>query len=94
MPKSGTMADALAPSTRHEFRHDGRLVYTWDQTLSDVNMYVEVPPGVRAKDLFCEIKHQSISLGLKPNPPYLQARAVFAAAVVASCASFLARIAA
>jgi hypothetical protein len=64
--------DACAPDKRHQFMHEGRVVYEWDQTLSDVNVYVAVPPGCRAKDLFCDIQPQSLRLGLKPNPPYLQ----------------------
>eukprot|EP00227_Mantoniella_beaufortii_P015885 CAMPEP_0197592202 /NCGR_PEP_ID=MMETSP1326-20131121/14923_1 /TAXON_ID=1155430 /ORGANISM="Genus nov. species nov., Strain RCC2288" /LENGTH=41 /DNA_ID= /DNA_START= /DNA_END= /DNA_ORIENTATION= len=40
------MGDKLAPSKRHAFTHEGRVVYEWDQTLEEVNCYVTVPPGV------------------------------------------------
>jgi CS domain len=65
------MAGKLAPSTRHQFLHEGRVIYEWDQTISEVNLYVQVPPGVKAKDLFVIIDSQHLSLGVKPNPPYL-----------------------
>lgn len=65
------MAERLAPLGRHQFVHEGRTVYEWDQTLAEVNMYVEVPPGVRAKDMFCDIEQRHIKFGLKGNPPFL-----------------------
>lgn len=49
-----------------------RVVYEWDQSFSEVNMYVPVPPGVRAKELYCDLTSTTIKFGLKPNPPYLQ----------------------
>jgi hypothetical protein len=63
--------DRLAPSQRHTFTFDNRKIYEWDQTLSEVNIYIDVPPGVRAKELFVEIKQSHIRIGIKPNPPYL-----------------------
>lgn len=68
------MTDKLAPSTRHEFTHQGRKVYEWDQSFSEVNIYVEVPPGVRAKQLFVTITTNHVKLGIAPNPPYLDVR--------------------
>ncbi len=65
------MVDRLAPSTRHKFTHQGRVIYEWDQTFSDVNIYVEVPPGVRGKQLFCTIDSAHVKFGITPNPPYL-----------------------
>jgi hypothetical protein len=32
------MAERLAPSEKHTFTHNGRTVYEWDQTLTEVNM--------------------------------------------------------
>lgn len=66
--------DSLAPSQRHCYKHDNRTIYEWDQTLSEVNIYIEVPPGVRAKQLFVEVKQSHIKIGIKPNPPYLDVR--------------------
>ena len=66
--------DNLAPSQRHCYKHDNRTIYEWDQTLSEVNIYIEVPPGVRAKQLFVEVKQSHIKIGIKPNPPYLDVR--------------------
>ncbi|KXZ50178.1 hypothetical protein GPECTOR_17g815 [Gonium pectorale] len=65
------MAERLAPSSRHQFIHGGRVVYEWDQTYSEVNIYVPVPPGVGGKHLFVDIAHNHLRFGVKPNPPYL-----------------------
>ncbi|KAK9810591.1 hypothetical protein WJX73_002905 [Symbiochloris irregularis] len=65
------MSDKLAPTERHKFTHQGQTVYEWDQTLTELNIYVELPPGVRGKDLFVDITATHLRVGLKPNPPYL-----------------------
>lgn len=65
------MVDRLAPSTRHKFCYQGRTVYEWDQTLEEVNLYVEVPPGVGAKLLDVDISIKHLCVGIKGNPPYL-----------------------
>lgn len=64
-------ADALAPSQRHKYTHNGRVIYEWDQTLTEVNIYITVPTGVRAKHLAVNIQTQHLSVGIKGNPPYL-----------------------
>ena len=68
------MGDQLAPTERHAFRHEGRVVYEWDQTLEEVNMYVEVPPGVTAKVLAVRIDTDEVAIGIRGNPPYLEHR--------------------
>ena len=65
------MSDKLAPADKHKYIHDGKTIYEWDQTLSEVNIYIEVPTGVKAKQLFVDISSSHISLGIHPNPPYL-----------------------
>ena len=64
-------AEALAPSQRHTYTHNGRVIYEWDQTLTEVNIYITVPAGVRAKDLTVDIQSQHLTVGIKGNPPYL-----------------------
>lgn len=59
------------PGQRHVYSHAGKTVYEWDQSLSEVNIYVEVPQGVRAKQLTVSIKPQHLSVGIKDLPAYL-----------------------
>ncbi len=80
------MSDKLAPSERHVFSHQGRKVYEWDQTLAEVNVYVETPPGIRAKDMFCDILRQHIRFGMQGNPPFMDVSANEQEATVCSCA--------
>ena len=65
------MGDKLAPTTRHAYTHEGRVVYEWDQTLDECNFYVRTPPGVKAKILDVEVTSTSVKFGIKGNPPYL-----------------------
>ena len=67
-------AEALAPSQRHSYSHNGRLIYEWDQTLTEVNLYIQVPEGVRAKNLAIAIQNTHLSVGIKGNPPYIDVR--------------------
>ncbi|PRW61363.1 domain-containing 2 [Chlorella sorokiniana] len=60
----------VGPS-RHSFVHDGRTIYEWDQSLSEVNLYIRVPEGVGAKQLDVRITRQHLSVGIKGLPPYL-----------------------
>jgi hypothetical protein len=47
------------------------MVYEWDQTFSEVNLYVAVPPGVGAKQLEVQITVSHLHFGIKGTPPYL-----------------------
>ncbi len=65
------MTEKLAPSERHQYIHSDRIIYEWDQTLQELNIYVQVPQGCRGKDLAVNIQAKHLSIALKGNPPYL-----------------------
>ena len=68
------MSEQLAPSERLAFvTGAGQRVYEWDQTLSEVNAYLDVPPGIKAKHLQVDVTNTRLRVGLKGNPPYLEA---------------------
>ncbi len=52
-------------SQRNEFRHQGRLIYQWDQSLEEVNIYIFPPSGITAKDLRVEIAATRLFVGLR-----------------------------
>ena len=56
---------------RTAFTHDGRAIYEWEQSLDEVRVFVRPPPEVRAKDVECVIRSNSVRLGIKGNPPFL-----------------------
>ena len=49
----------------------GQKVFEWDQTLEEVNMYINLPPNVHPKQFYCKIQSKHVELGIKGNPPYL-----------------------
>lgn len=67
---------------KFEFVHNGARVYSWEQTLEEVLMYIQPPPGTPSKAIECIIRPESMRLGLKGNPPFLSAE--FSSVVVAS----------
>lgn len=58
---------------------------------SEVNIYIEVPAGVPAKQLAVVIKPQHLSVGIKELPPYLNVGAAGAAAARAQRACWACR---
>eukprot|EP00927_Polykrikos_kofoidii_P051775 TRINITY_DN45565_c0_g1_i1.p1 TRINITY_DN45565_c0_g1~~TRINITY_DN45565_c0_g1_i1.p1 ORF type:complete len:344 (+),score=98.96 TRINITY_DN45565_c0_g1_i1:95-1126(+) len=48
--------------------------YTWTQTLSTLEVFVPVKPGVRAKQLICEIGVESLRVGVKGDPLILNGK--------------------
>ncbi|PUZ74162.1 hypothetical protein GQ55_1G043400 [Panicum hallii var. hallii] len=65
------MSEKLAPEKRHAFLHSGQKVFEWDQTLEEVNMYIELPKGVPTKLFRCTIQAGHVEVGIRGNPPYL-----------------------
>ena len=66
--------DRLAASARHQHVHNGAVVYEWDQSLTEVNVYARVPEGVRAKQIYCDIRADGLAFGIGANKPYLDVR--------------------
>lgn len=46
-------------------------MFEWDQTLEEVNMYINLPPNVFSKLFYCKIQSKHLEVGIKGNPPYL-----------------------
>ncbi|GAQ86724.1 Nuclear distribution protein C [Klebsormidium nitens] len=65
------MSEKLAPDRRHAFVHHGQKIYEWDQSLDEVNVYIDLPSGVKAKQLDCDVLPNHLRVGIKGNPPYL-----------------------
>ncbi|CAD8116815.1 unnamed protein product [Paramecium sonneborni] len=72
---------------RQKFQHQGRTIYEWDQTLDDINIYIEPPkavlkkyedqvrqqlkPGEQMPKLEIQIKADHIKIGIKGNPAFI-----------------------
>jgi len=48
--------------------------YTWTQTLSTLEVYVNVRPGVKAKQIVCDIGGDTLKLGVKGEPLILEGK--------------------
>mmetsp|Transcript_121557 Transcript_121557/g.303305 ORF Transcript_121557/g.303305 Transcript_121557/m.303305 type:complete len:359 (+) Transcript_121557:114-1190(+) len=48
--------------------------YTWTQTLGALEVYVNVRPGVKAKQIICDIGTDTLKLGIKGEPLILQGK--------------------
>ena len=78
---------AKKANERLQFKHEGRVVYEWEQNLEEVSIYIELPPVFRPKlreqmkkqlqpgqtlpELEVKIEVGRVSVGIKGNPPFL-----------------------
>lgn len=60
--------------TSRSWPRAGRTIYEWEQSLEEVNLYIETPPGLRAESIDCKITPKHIRLGVKGNPPFIDVR--------------------
>ncbi|KAF1787119.1 putative tubulin polyglutamylase TTLL9 [Phytophthora cactorum] len=50
-------------SQRRAFKHDGRVIYEWEQSMEEVNVFIKPPPGVTAQQIQCDITTNHVTLG-------------------------------
>ena len=41
------------------------MIYEWEQSLEEVNLFITPPPGITAGQIQCEISVSHVTLGLK-----------------------------
>ncbi|CAI5722589.1 hypothetical protein KXD40_004431 [Peronospora effusa] len=63
--RGNSMAKA---NQRREFEHDGRVVYEWEQSLEEINIFIKPPVGVTAQQIQCDICTNHVTLGLRGVP--------------------------
>lgn len=56
---------------RIKFEHDGRTIYEWEQSLTEVNIYLEPPPEIPSKMFDIVISHKHLRVGIKGAPPFI-----------------------
>ena len=49
----------------------GRLIYTWEQTLDEVHLYIPIPPNLPSKALDISFTPTHLRVGVRGNHPYL-----------------------
>lgn len=76
-------------SERHDFVHNGQVIYTWEQSLEEVLVDIPLPPGASKKDLAVAISVKHLTVGLKGLPPYLDVSPIdFASIESCTCIMF------
>ncbi|KAM3083927.1 hypothetical protein ACMFMG_001967 [Clarireedia jacksonii] len=60
-----------AAARAKEAEEQAALPYKWTQTIGDLDVTLEIPGNLKAKDLIVEIKRQSIKLAIKGQEPVL-----------------------
>jgi hypothetical protein len=56
---------------RLQFEYEGRTIYEWEQSLEEVNIYIEPPPQIPSNMIFVEIEHRHLKVGLKGTDPFI-----------------------
>lgn len=46
-------------------------LYSWTQSLQELNVNIPVPNGTKSKLVICEIKKNHLKVGLKGQPPII-----------------------
>jgi hypothetical protein len=71
-PKTSESMTPKSSSTgRLRFEHEGRLIYEWEQSLEECNIYINPPPGISGDMVDIKISFGHLSVGLKGCPPFL-----------------------
>jgi hypothetical protein len=56
---------------RIKFEHNGVTIYEWEQSLNEVNIYMEPPKEIPRKLIEVVISHGHVKVGLKDVPPFI-----------------------
>eukprot|EP00918_Siedleckia_nematoides_P100671 GHVU01219927.1.p1 GENE.GHVU01219927.1~~GHVU01219927.1.p1 ORF type:complete len:121 (+),score=17.17 GHVU01219927.1:42-365(+) len=70
-PSSELKALREASIGRQKFIHEGNVIYEWEQTLTDVYIYMKPPEGVKKNDMDIKIMPRHLKIGLKNARPFL-----------------------
>jgi len=71
MRSVGSLTPKGTEKGRYQFKHEGRVIYEWEQSLDDVNIYVTPPAGVVPDMIDCRLTPNHLTLGIRGNPPFL-----------------------
>lgn len=75
VPTTQTIKDE--ESGRFIFSHNGQKIYSWEQTLDEVNLFIPAPPNHKASAFEINIHPQKLQVGLKGHDRYFIDEATF-----------------
>ncbi|KAL0591959.1 hypothetical protein ABG067_000612 [Albugo candida] len=50
---------------RRVYKHQNQIIYEWEQSLEEVNLFIRPPPGIIASQIQCDISSTHVTLGLR-----------------------------
>ena len=56
---------------RYKFEFEGRTIYEWEQSLEEVNIFIEPPPNIPRHLIDIKITHRHLMVGVKGAPPFI-----------------------
>jgi hypothetical protein len=56
---------------RFKFEFEGRTIYEWEQSLNEVNIYIEPPKGLTRQMIEIVIAHKQLKVGVKGTTPFI-----------------------
>lgn len=56
---------------RIQFKHQGRQIYEWEQSIDEVNIYISPPPNITKDLLDIKISSNHLIVGLKGADPFI-----------------------
>lgn len=63
------MSEEDTYDAQKETEEQAALPYKWTQTISELDITIELPPGIRARDLSVIIKKRKLSVAVKGSEP-------------------------
>eukprot|EP01039_Chlorochromonas_danica_P003797 gene3797-4147_t len=69
--KPGEVMTKKGKEGRLRFEYEGRTVYEWEQSLTEVNIFIDLPPQVTKKMLDISISPNHLRVGMKGQSPYI-----------------------
>ncbi|SCM20399.1 CS domain protein, putative [Plasmodium chabaudi chabaudi] len=57
---------------RHKYMNNGVLIYEWEQTIDEVNIYINMNSNINKNDLDINIKSKRVNIGLKGAESFLE----------------------
>ncbi|CXI35321.1 CS domain protein, putative [Plasmodium berghei] len=57
---------------RHKYMNNGVLIYEWEQTIDEVNIYINMNSNINKNDLDINIKSKRVNIGLKGAKSFLE----------------------
>ncbi|TMW55879.1 hypothetical protein Poli38472_008527 [Pythium oligandrum] len=52
-------------AARRVFKYNGRVIYEWEQSMEEVNVFITPPPGLTASHIQCDITANHVTLGVR-----------------------------